>query len=38
MILKDTKEVWDKLEIIYEGDNKVNQKNLQILKENFESL
>jgi hypothetical protein len=34
---KSSKEIWDKLEFIYEGDNKVNKAKLQTYKDHFEN-
>jgi hypothetical protein len=38
MQCKLTKEIWDKLKIIYEGDGKVKQAKLQTLRAQFENL
>ena len=38
MSCKITKEAWDKLKIIYEGESKVKESKLQIYKGQFESL
>jgi uncharacterized lipoprotein YehR (DUF1307 family) len=38
MHCKSTKEIWDKLKIIYEGDGKVKQDKLQTHRGKFESL
>jgi hypothetical protein len=38
MHCKSTKEIWDKLEVIYEGDNKVKEAKLQIYRAQFENL
>ena len=38
MHCKTTKEIWDKLQTIYEGDIKVKRAKLQIFKTQFESL
>ena len=35
---KSTKEIWDKLRNIYEGDSKVNEVNLQTYRGQFEQL
>ena len=35
---KSTKEIWDKLQNIYEGDSKVNGAKLQIYRGQFEQL
>ena len=35
---KTTKEIWDKLQTIYEGDTKVKRAKLQTFKTQFESL
>ena len=38
MHCKSTKEIWDKLKIIYEGDGKVKKWKLQTYRGQFESL
>ena len=38
MHCKTTKEIWDKLQTIYEGDTKVKRAKLQNFKTQFESL
>jgi hypothetical protein len=38
MHCKSTKEIWDKLKVIYEGDGKVKQEKLQTYRGKFESL
>ena len=38
MHYKTTKEIWDKLHTIYEGDIKVKRAKLQTFKTQFESL
>ena len=38
MHCKSTKEIWDKLKAIYEGDGKVKQEKLQTYKWQFERL
>jgi hypothetical protein len=38
MHCKSTKEIWDKLEVIYEGDNKVKESKLQTYRAQFENL
>jgi hypothetical protein len=38
MHCKSTKELWDKLKVIYEGDSKVKQAKLQTLRAQFENL
>ena len=38
MHCKTTKEIWNKLRIIYEGNTKVKRAELQIFKAQFESL
>jgi hypothetical protein len=38
MHCESTKEMWDKLKTIYEGDEKVKEAKLQIFREKFEQL
>lgn len=38
MNIKTTKEMWDKLISIYQGDDQVKNVKLQTLRRNFESL
>jgi hypothetical protein len=38
MHCKSTKEIWDKLKVIYEGDSKVKQAKLQTYRTQFENL
>jgi hypothetical protein len=38
MHCKSTKEIWDKLKVIYEGDNKVKETKLQTYRTQFENL
>jgi len=38
MYCKSTKYIWDKLKVIYEGDNKVKEAKLQTYKTQFENL
>jgi hypothetical protein len=33
-----TKEIWDKLEVVYEGDNKVREAKLQTYRTQFENM
>jgi hypothetical protein len=33
-----SKEIWDKLEVIYEGDNKLKEDKLQTYRAQFENL
>jgi hypothetical protein len=35
---KSTKEIWEKLQNIYEGDSKVKAKNLQTYRDQFEQI
>jgi hypothetical protein len=38
MHCESTKEIWDKLEVVYEGDNKVKETKLQTYRTQFENL
>jgi len=38
MHCKSTKDIWNKLQIVYEGDSKVKQENIQTYREQFENL
>jgi hypothetical protein len=38
MHCKSAKEIWDKLEVVYEGDDKVREAKLQTYKTQFENL
>jgi len=38
MHCKSSKEIWEKLEVIYEGDNKVKEAKLQAYRAQFENL
>jgi hypothetical protein len=38
MHCKSAKEIWDKLEVVYEGDDKVRESKLQTYRTQFENL
>jgi hypothetical protein len=38
MNCKSTKEIWDNLEVVYEGDDKVKEAKLQTYRAQFENL
>jgi hypothetical protein len=38
MNCNSSKQIWDKLEVIYKGDNKVKEAKLQTYRDHFENL
>jgi hypothetical protein len=38
MHCKSAKEIWDKLEVVYEGDSKFGEAKLQMYRTQFENL
>jgi hypothetical protein len=38
MHCKPTKEIWDKLEVVYQGDNKVKKAKIQTYRTQFENM